>query len=211
MLLHPVRDEHRLDQIGRVDDDELRVRRRCDEAHDRDDQQESAEHRVLPAQNGFGAPGATYAGSSISLVRYTFTRCPSRIVIVGSLFRNRFITCIVACAVASPTPPAMTTVRLPSPLPETSASEVLGQSADQPDRRRGSERGQVVLVHLVAEAGVADLIESEELVEAVRAAVRHQQAMEGDGEPRLAERLDGLRLAENPRAGGNQHLLSVCE
>jgi hypothetical protein len=36
---------------------------------------------------------------------------------VGSLFRNRFITFIAACAVASPTPPAMTMVRFPSPLP----------------------------------------------------------------------------------------------
>ena len=127
---------------------------------------------------------------------------------VGSLFRNRFITCIVACAVASPTPPAMTTVRLPSPLPKPSTSQVLRQPADQANRGRGSERGQVVLVDLVAQAGVADLIESEELVEAVRAAVRHQQAVEGHGEPRLAERLDGLRFAENPRAGGNQHLPS---
>ena len=127
---------------------------------------------------------------------------------VGSRFRNRFITCSVACAVASPTPPAMTTVRLPSPLPKTSTSQVLGQSADQADRGRRSERGQVVLVHLVAQAGVADLIESEELVEAVRAAVGHQQAMERHGEPRLAERLHGLRFAENPRAGGNQHLPS---
>ena len=174
----------------------------------RDDQQESAKHRVLPAQNGFGAPGATYAGSSMSLVRYTFTRCPSRIVMVGSRLRNRFITCIAACAVASPTPPAMTMVRFPSPLPETSTSEVLRQAADQSNRGRGSERGQVVLVDLVAEAGVADLIESEELVEAVGAAVGHQQAMEGHGKPRFAERLDGLRFAENPRAGGNQHLPS---
>ena len=28
------------------------------------------------------------------------------------------MTCTVACAVASPTPPAMTTVRLPSPPPK---------------------------------------------------------------------------------------------
>ena len=64
------------------------------------------------------------------------------------------------------------------------------------------------MVHLVAEAGVADLIESEELIEAVRAAVRHQQAMEGHGKPRLAKRLDRLRFSENPRAGGDEHLPS---
>ena len=70
-------------------------------------------------------------------MRYTFTRCPSRMVIVGSRFRNRFITCIAACAVASPTPPAMTMVRFPSPLPETGTSQVLRQSADQANGRRG--------------------------------------------------------------------------
>ena len=208
MLLHPVRDERRLDQVGRVDDGELRVGRRRDEAHNRDDQQESAEHRVLPAQNGFGAPGATYAGSSISLVRYTFTRCPSRMVMVGSLFRNRFITWIVSLRrrIADTARDDDGSVAIAAI--QSSTSQVLGQAADQSDRRRGSERGQVVMVHLVAEAGVADLIESEELVEAVRAAVRHQQAVEGHGEPRFAERLDGLRFAENPRAGGNQHLPS---
>ena len=127
---------------------------------------------------------------------------------VGSLLRNRFITCIAACAVASPTPPAMTMVRFPSPLPRPALPKVLGQSADQSNRSRGSKRGQVVMVHLVAEAGVANLIESEELVEAVRAAVGHQQAMEGHGKPRLAKGLDRLRFAENPRACGDQHLPS---
>src|SRR5882672_7368497 len=87
------------------------------EPHGGNCQQESAKHKSSLSQNGFGAPGATYAGSSMSLVRYTFTRCPSRMVIVGSLLRNRFITWSVACDVASPTPPAITTVRLPSPLP----------------------------------------------------------------------------------------------
>ena len=127
---------------------------------------------------------------------------------VGSLLRNRFITCIAACAVASPTPPAMTIVRFAIAAAQASTSEVLGQSADQSNRGCRSERGQVVVVHLVAEAGVADLIESEELIEAVRAAVWHQQAMEGHGQPRLSERLDRLRFTENARAGGNQHLPS---
>ena len=41
------------------------------------------------------------------------------IVIVGRRFKNLFITCIVACVVASPMPPAMTTVRSsPSPRPK---------------------------------------------------------------------------------------------
>jgi len=89
---------------------------------------------------------------------------------------------------------------------QTSTSQVLGQAADQSNRRRGPKRGQVVMVHLVAEAGVADLIESEELVEAVRAAVRHQQAVERHSEPRFAKGLDRLRFSENSCAGGDKHL-----
>ena len=33
--------------------------------------------------------------------------------------------------------------------------------------------------------------------------------MERDGQPRLAERLNRLRLAQHARAGGNQHVLSA--
>ena len=83
-------------------------------------------------------------------MRYTFTRCPSRIVIVGSRFRNRFITCIVACDVASPTPPAMTTVRSsPSPRPRPALPRYCDKPADQADGGSGAERRQVVLIDVV--------------------------------------------------------------
>src|SRR5262245_54343976 len=62
------------------------------------------------------------------------------------------------------------------------------------------------MVHLVAEAGVAVLIQSEELIQAIRAAVRHQEAMEGHGESHLSERLDGLRFPQNPCARGDEYL-----
>ena len=41
------------------------------------------------------------------------------------------------------------------------------EAADQPNGRRRAERGQVVLIDLVAQAGVADLVQADELVEAV--------------------------------------------
>ena len=76
--------------------------------------------------------------------------------------------------------------------------------ADQANGSRGAERGQVVLIHLVAQPGVAELVQAGELVQAVGAAVGHEQAMEGDRQAGLAERLHRLRLAEQARAGGDQ-------
>src|SRR5712691_12755074 len=64
-------------------------------------------------------------------------------------------------------------------------SHELRQSADQPDGRGRAECGPVVLIHLIPESGVANLVQTEKLVEAERAAVRHEDAMKGDGEPRL--------------------------
>src|SRR5580765_6784776 len=45
---------------------------------------------------------------------------------------------------------------VPIATPETSTSQVLGQSADQSNCGCSSECGQVVVIHLVAEAGVPD-------------------------------------------------------
>ena len=51
------------------------------------------------------------------------------------------------------------------------------------------------MVDLVAQSGIADLVEAHELIEAVAATVWHEQPMKGHSEARLAERLDRLRLA----------------
>ncbi len=51
-----------------------------------------------------------------------------------------------------------------------------------------------MVVDLVAQSGIADLVEAHELIEAVAATVRHEQPMKGHGEARLAERLHWLRL-----------------
>ena len=93
--------------------------------------------------------GATYAGNSRSLVRYTFTRCPSRIVIVGRRFRNRFMTCSVACDVASPTPPAMITVRSPSPRPSPALPRYCDSPLINPTAAAAPNVDEVVLVDAV--------------------------------------------------------------
>src|SRR3712207_7479424 len=51
-----------------------------------------------------------------------------------------------------------------------------------------SEGREVVVVHTIAESRVADLVEPQELVETVRAAVRHQQPVKRYGQPGFAER-----------------------
>ena len=45
-------------------------------------------------------------------------------------------------------------------------ADELSEPADQADGRGGAERGQVVLVDLVAQPGVANLIQARELVQA---------------------------------------------
>ena len=117
------------------------------------------------------------------------------------------MTCALACAVASAALPAMTTVRSPSPTPKPARAEQLRQAADEADGAGGAERGPVVVVHLVAQPGVADLVQAAELVERHGAAVGHQEPVERHGQAGFAERLHRPRLAEHARAGRNQHVL----
>ena len=60
--------------------------------------------------------------------------------------------------------------------------------ANEADRGGGAERRQVVVVDAVTEARITDLVQSHELVEPIRPAVRHQQAVKRDGETRFARR-----------------------
>ena len=114
----------------------------------------------------------------------------------------------LACDAAS-APPAMMTVRSPCATREASGANPLRQAADETDRSGRTECRPVVVIHLVAQTRIADLIEAEELIETQRAAVRHQQPVKGHGESRLAERLNGSRLAENACARGNQDVLAA--
>ena len=90
---------------------------------------------------------------------------------------------------------------------EAGRPDELTESRDQAHGRRRAEGGQVVLVHAVAQARVPDLVEPQELIERVRAAIRQHEPVERDGEARLAERLHRRRLAEHARAGRNQDVL----
>ena len=85
----------------------------------------------------------------------------------------------------------MMTVRSPSPPTETGRAEPLRQAGDQAHGRGRAERRQVVLIHLVAQARVADLVEAQELIETLGAAVRHDEPME-------ARRRDVSRQAPEP-------------
>ena len=142
MPLRALGDQHRLRQVRRVDDDELRVGGRAPATTTRTIRSRSDGTWLPPAQNRARHVGATYAGSSRSLVRYTFTRCPSRIVIVGSRFRNRFMTCSARLRRRVADAAGDDDRAVAVAAAEARAAEELRQAADQPDRRRGAERRQ---------------------------------------------------------------------
>src|SRR4051812_42352708 len=83
---------------------------------------------------------------------------------------------------------------------EAGGTERLRQPSDQTDGGRGPERGPVVLIYLIAESRIANLVQARQSIQRERAAVWHHEAMEGDGEPGLAERLYSFRVAEHARA-----------
>src|SRR5688572_17524898 len=66
-----------------------------------------------------------------------------------------------------------------------------------------------MLVDLITQAGVADVVQSHELIEPVRATVRHHKSVERDREPTLAIGLHWVCLAEDSRAGGNEDMATV--
>ena len=101
---------------------------------------------------------------------------------------------------------------LPESLAETIGSglrqETSGVRLRPPRRgRRGegsAKDAQVVVVNLVAKAGIAGLVETLELVKADGVAVRHEQPMKDDGKTRLTEGFDLARFTENFAARRNQ-------
>src|SRR2546425_396522 len=69
---------------------------------------------------------------------------------------------------------------------EARRTEPLRQPAYQPNRSSRPERGPVVLIHFVAEPSVADLVETHELIQTLRASIGHEKTMECDGQTRFA-------------------------
>ena len=86
-------------------------------------------------------------------------------------------------------------------------ADVLRQATDEPNGCGCPERRQVVVIDPILQAGIADLIEADELVEPIRSTIRHHQAVKRHGQPRFAEALDRLRFAEQTSAGGNHDVL----
>jgi hypothetical protein len=85
-------------------------------------------------------------------------------------------------------------------------------TGDDAKRNRRSEDLQVVVVDLVFQPLLADLVEAVELVEVYAVSVRHQQAMESDGDsPLLADAggADLAGLAQHNRSLGNEDVLVV--
>src|SRR5262249_45106701 len=75
--------------------------------------------------------------------------------------------------------------------------------ADSPESEGGAEDAEVMVVDLVAEAGVADLIETLEAVETGRKPIGHDKTVKGNGETGLAEGFDLAGLAEQLGSGRN--------
>src|SRR5581483_5365017 len=89
---------HRLDVVAGVVDHPLRAQWRHHERGRNDDRAGRKSDSLHCAPPCWPA----YAGSSKSFVRYTFTRKPSRIVIVGRTLRYRSSTRLVDCARLAP-------------------------------------------------------------------------------------------------------------
>ena len=83
-----VGDQDRLRQVAGIDDHQLRPGGLRQQQRDERERHETAEHGQPPRASCAVVDGGTgvrasYAGNSRSLVRYTLTRWPSRIVIGG--------------------------------------------------------------------------------------------------------------------------------
>ena len=67
----------------------------------------------------------------------------------------------------------------------------------------------VMVIHLVFKSRGAFLAEPFESVEVDRIPIRHDESMEGDGEPRLAKRIDPVGFADDLAARRYEEVLAV--
>ena len=65
------------------------------------------------------------------------------------------------------------------------------------------------MIHLVAQAGFADLIQTLKLVQRHGIAVRHDEPVKDNGQPTLAEGLNFPDFTQNAGPLGNQEVLSI--
>ena len=89
------------------------------------------------------------------------------------------------------------------------AGACTGQAGDGPDGDRHAEDSCVMAVDLVLEAGLADLVEPLEPVQADGEAVGHDHAMKEDGQPLLPEVFGLGDLSKNLRTLRDKEMLAV--
>ena len=82
---------------------------------------------------------------------------------------------------------------------ERTRGPCLANGSESANSERDSEDAEVVIVDLIPQAGVADLVEPFELIEADGIPIGHEHAMEHDGQTGLAEGIDLLGFAEQLR------------
>src|SRR5260370_24689879 len=98
---------------------------------------------------------------------------------------------------------------IPSGCREGARGSTFGNGPDRSNRERGTEDAEVMVVDLVAEASVADLVESLKMVEAGGIAVGHDQAMKGNREPRLPEAFDLAGFSQQGPSSRNEQMLAI--
>jgi hypothetical protein len=79
---------------------------------------------------------------------------------------------------------------------ERACCSTFGDRSQSTDGERHSENAEIVVVHLIAQACIANLVETLELIEAYGIAVRHEHSMEYDGQTCLAESVHFLGFAK---------------
>src|ERR1039458_5931374 len=88
----------------------------------------------------------------------------------------------------------------------------LACSGNDTQSDRGAENLKVMIIDLVFQPFLSDLVEALELIEIDGVAIRHNKAVKNHGHPALlAEggRSNLLRLAQNNRSLGNDHVLMI--
>src|SRR5271157_2494275 len=92
---------------------------------------------------------------------------------------------------------------------ERAAGSRFANRTDCANGERDAEDAEIVVVDLIAEAGVADLIEPLKPVEADGISIGHEDAVEGHGQTCLAKSIDLLGFAEQLGSRGDQEVLAV--
>ncbi len=88
-------------------------------------------------------------------------------------------------------------------------SSTLRNGSECADGQRNSKNAEVVIVDLITKAGIAGLVKALKLVEAQGKAIRHNEAVEQNGETRLAKCIHFFCLAKDLRPCGDEKVLAV--